>query len=509
MGRLAGMRLQLSLGSLTPVLGVLLLGLLAGLAAAGLVAHPQAGLAIVLPIATLLPVIVRLVQRKFDPFEPIQILAITFFVLYALRPAGELLYGMKYFNNSYMRGGFTGASVVSLVGVLSVYLGYAAATGGRLARRIPTLPHTWDPVRSVRFGIWVLVVCGLFTAAFAASVGPSTLFNFYLGRTTTDYQTFLSVVGYVGLGPELTIPAAIIFAFAWWRLRTFKVFLLFMISFAGAVFVNFPQGNRTYIIAFIFPLLVLPYLIKGRRPSGVGVAVALIGAVLAMNILLAIRNVETRKPLLSTVTGAVTHVGTQLKQFTTGVDLAEYSVLELEWEAYHSKANPLSFHPGQTILSSIVYPLPRKIVGKKPKAAGQWVVDRLFPSKGGKRASFNPAMFGDFYSDYGFVTIVLFCAAVGIATRVLWEYFRRNSASLGMQIVFAATLPVLVIVIRNSVLDAVARGLYLTGPLVLCMIVCARPRMRRFAGYRVRPELKDGAGPELNGTSSTTPATLP
>ena len=38
------------------------------------------GLAMVLPFVALSPVVVRLVQRKFDPFEPIQIVAITFFV---------------------------------------------------------------------------------------------------------------------------------------------------------------------------------------------------------------------------------------------------------------------------------------------------------------------------------------------------------------------------------------------------------------------------------------------
>ena len=51
-------------------------------------------------------------------------------------------------------------------------------------------------------------------------------------------------------------------------------------------------------------------------------------------------------------------------------------------------------------------------------------------------------------------------------------------------------MPILVIMVGNSVVDAFARSLFLSGPLLLCLLVCSRQRVRRFAGYRVRPELK-------------------
>jgi hypothetical protein len=377
--------------------------------------------------------------------------------------------------------------------MLCVYIGYALSSGAAIARRLPSVPDMWDPQRSVRFGIWVLVVCAILTAMFAATVGPSTLFHFYWGgRTTTDYVTFLTVVGYVGLGPYLTIPAAIIFGFAYARLRTYKTLLLFLFSLGTAMFLTFPRGDRTYILALVLPLLVFPYLRKNKRPGGMPVLLAILAAILAMNVFLSIRHVGERQSVGKAVAGAVTHIGTQLKDFATGVDLGEYSVLELEYEAYHTKTNPLGFHPGQTLLSAAFYPLPRKLVGTKPKAAGQWVVDRLFPTTSGMRSSFNPAMFGDFYSDWGWITIVVYDLMVGIVVRLLWEYFVRHKRSEGMQILFAATLPILVIMVRNSVVDAFARSLFLSGPLLLCLIVCSRERMRRFAGYRVRPELKGG-----------------
>jgi hypothetical protein len=470
--------------------GVIVLGLVAGFGGDLLVVHPQAGLAILLPIACLTPVIARVVQGKFDPFEPIQILALTFFVLYGVRPAAELISGMTYFDNQYARNGFTGAAAISLVGVLSTYAGYAVYLGRSGALRAPRAADRWEPERSVRFGIWVLVFCAILTAAFGATVGFGNLFHFYLGRTTTSFQTFLAVSGYVGLGPYLTIPAAIIFVFAFARLRTLKTFILFIGSLAAAIFVSVPQGDRTYVLALVLPLVVFPYLRTDKRPRGVTTLALVILAVLGLNILLATRTVGSRKPIVTETLGAFTHIPHQLSHFATGVDLAEFSVLELEYEAYHSKTNALTFSPAQTILATLAYPLPRSLIGKnnKPQAAGQKVINRLFPPKGGQRASFNGAMFGDFYSDFGWLTIVLYDFAIGIAVRFLWEYFLANKKSEGIQIVFAAALPMLVILVRNSVTDAIARSLFIVGPLLLCLFVCSRPAKRRMAGFRLQPK---------------------
>ena len=480
---------------------VLGLGLAAGITTELVVFHPEIGLTVLLFLAAGSPIVIRLLQRRFDPFEPIQILALTLLILYAVRPAAELIFGITSFDNQYTRSGFAGAALISLVGILALYAGYAVSSGNRLARRTPAVPQMWDAARSVRFGIWVLVVSALLTAAFAASVGPSAVFHFFLGRSQTTYTTFIAVSGYVGLGPYLSIPAAVIFLYAFIRLRSFPVFLLFAMSLAVAVFVSFPAGNRTYILALILPLLVIPYLRKARRPSGAGTLLAVLVAVLGMNVFLATRRVEARKPLLPTLGYAVTHVPGQLKDFATGVDLGEFSVLELEHEAFVEPTNPLKFQPGQTLLSLAAYPLPRKLVGSKPPAAGQEVIDRLFPNPNSDvRASFNPALFGDFWADDGWVTIVLYCFAIGIAVRFMWEYFLRNRSSEGMQIVFAQTLPILVIMIRNSAVDAIARSLFLSGPLFLCLIVCSRPRMRRLAGWRVLPSLSSRQAEPATGT---------
>jgi hypothetical protein len=479
--------------ALQGTLGVVVAGAAAGTVAALILLHREIGLAVLCFLVAPLPIFVRAAQRRFDPFEPIQIVAMAFIILYGIRPGAELIAGIKSFDLQYARDGFDGAALICVVGMLSVYLGYALVSGRTLARRAPAVPLSWDPERSVRFGIWVLVVSALLTALFAATVGPGTLFHFYLGRSTATGATFLAVSGYVALGPYLTIPAAIIFLFAFGRLRTFKTFALFLISLAGAAFVSIPQGDRTYVLALIMPLLMFPYLRKCRRPRALALVFSLIAAILALNVLMVTRTAGQGPPLATAVADAVTHAPSQLAHFATGVDLAEFSVLELEHEAYYARVNPLTFHPGQTLLCAAGYWVPRKILQNKPPAAGQFVIDRLFPHAAVQRASFNPAIFGDFFSDAGWVTIILYDIVIGIVCRFIWEYFKRFETSEGVQILFAATLPILVIMVRNSVVDAFARSLFLSGPLLLCLIVCSRERMRRWAGYRVRPEIKQPA----------------
>jgi hypothetical protein len=41
--------------------------------------------------------------------------------------------------------------------------------------------------------------------------------------------------------------------------------------------------------------------------------------------------------------------------------------------------------------------------------------------------------------------------------------------------VFAALTPMLVVLVRNSVTDVFARSIFMTFPLIICMLVCSKP----------------------------------
>lgn len=470
------------------VVAVLVVGVIVGTIPPLVSEHPNEGLTILLLIVTPLPIVVRVLQHKFDPFEPIAIISLVLFLLFAVRPAAELHYDIIRYFNMDIRPGFAGAAMICLVATTCLYIGYASGAGAKAARSIRPLPEAWDARRSVRFAIRLLIVCAMLTGIFALTVGPGTLLKFYLGRTNTDYKTFLTVSGYVGLGPYLTIPASFILLYAWGQLRTIGVGILAVATLAIAFYVTVPRGDRTYILAITLPLLVAYYLRRGTRPSGLASLAAVFVAVLGMNLFLAIRHVDRRanNGVVNSITETLTHPSAEIEEFIKGVDMSEFSVIELEYQATSREQNELEFHPGATVVSALGYWIPRKIYKNKPKAAGEYVAQYLFPIRPSavgpaKRASFNAAMFGDLWADYGYVSIILGCALVGFAARTFWEYFLLYSRSEGLQIVYAATLPLLIIMLRNNMIDAIARSLFQVAPLVLCLIVCSRARTHRRA----------------------------
>jgi oligosaccharide repeat unit polymerase len=255
-----------------------------------------------------------------------------------------------------------------------------------------------------------------------------------------------------------------------------------------SLFVTVPRGDRTNIVALVLPLLVLYFLLRGKRPRGPMIVLTLIVAIFGMNILLATRHVETRaqNPIVRTIENAFLHPLGQLKQFANGVDLSEFSVLELEWHAFHKTVNPLTYVPGSTVAATVAGPLPHSIVGKKPQEALIHVTNYIFPNNN-RRASFGPSMFGDMFGDYGWFTLVIFSLLVGVVCRVLWEYFLMYGESEGVQIVFAAALPMLVIMTRNAIPDVIARSVFFVLPLLLCLVRCSKPSKRRLAGFRLKP----------------------
>jgi hypothetical protein len=474
-----------------------ILGALAGGLAAAIITDPRIGLVILLALVVPAPILVRAFQRKWDPFEPIQIFVITFMVLFVLRPIAEIVYNIEDFYQYYPLGekGFVGACAICLVGIGSLYLGYALNLGRRIATKVKPLPQAWDTDRSIRFGIGVLVVAAIGTALFAATIGPGTLFRFYLGRTTTDEQTFLLVSGYVGLAPYLVIPATTIFLLAWLKKRTPGVFCLFLGSLLVALYLVLPRGDRTYLLALVLPLLALAYLRRGRRPTPWQLVGAVAVAMIVLNVIVQLRNVETRDQagVGTTVVKALANPLATLKDFAVSVDLGEFSVLELEYEAITSDTNNLPLHPGATAASAVTLGIPRAIIGTKPKSGVEHTTQFLFRNQD-RRASFGPSMFGDEFADWGWVTLIFWSLLVGVVARALWEYFKLYETNEGIQIVLAAILPVLVIMTRNNIPDTIGRSLQLVFPLILCLIVCARPRTRRVGGYRV-PLSSSGSTP--------------
>jgi len=321
-----------------------------------------------------------------------------------------------------------------------------------------------------------MVLAALLLLLFAVTtVGIGATLRLYSGRNMAlDSPVRQNSSGWIYLGPYLTIPATLILLAARrWR-RTLVSGALLAVAVLSALVITVPRGDRTIIITLVLPLMTLPFLLRGRRPRMRSVLVVLLLSVLAINVLRLERNRGERTDPVATAITAITQPGPQLRAFITGPDPSLFSVLALEYEVV-PRAVP--YAPGITPATILTGPVPGKLWASKPLPGAVHVTRYLFYRQSLiARASFLPSTFGDMYADFGLVAVALYSLLIGAGLRVLYEYFVAHDDNVAVQLAFAASLPLIIIFVRNDLTDTLAHSVALVVPVMVCAWVCIRPR---------------------------------
>ena len=81
-----------------------------------------------------------MVTGRFDVFEPPHLFAVSYLVLFALRPAYDVSTGLPWFNDYPIAPGFHVAMEVGIVGAAAFYAGYYSRFGRDFGRhwRVPS-----------------------------------------------------------------------------------------------------------------------------------------------------------------------------------------------------------------------------------------------------------------------------------------------------------------------------------------------------------------------------------
>jgi hypothetical protein len=442
------------------------------------VAHPKEGLIVVMALVGSLPFWIRGLQRRWDPFEPINLVAIAMLFMFVARPILELSEHLQAYAPAYnATPGFVPAMLVGIFGTATLYGAYFSNLGSRVAGRFRTLPSDWDARRSIRYTIWLLVIGALLTSMFVAQVGLSGYLQILSGRSVGNVATFRASDGYFEASAYVAIPGALIALTAWRKQHSLITGLIIAVCLIVSLALTVGRGDRTFEVALILPLIVMYYLHKRRRPRVWAIAVAFVAFTIAANVSVALRNKETRAQtgFEPTVINAITHPGHELASFVRGADGSEFSVLEIEMNEY--RLGVLHFWPGSTAASLATGWIPHSFLTNKPLSPLQHLTWTLFPATAGG-GSFQPPMYGSFYADDGWLTLVLLSALIGLALRAYWEYYVKSPDNLGVQLFFAASLPLPAMLVRADLSLMFAGAVFLSLPLILCIVRCSRPPLR-------------------------------
>lgn len=434
------------------------------------------------------PLAVRLVSRRFDPFEPIVLFALAYGVMFVARPASmlaahHLAYDGPLISTS-VSATFSKMLVLALLGAVAFVAAYETSLGRHLA-------HRWRPLHelTVQRAVVAAVVTGSaglgsFLAFLLSSGGLSTLGLIFHGRTAELSQEVGGTTFYLWYSFFFLVPATLLLLAVGLERRRRPLLIAALALGAFFLLRTIPLGARIAILPLVGGLIVLYYVRRGSRPSAVVVASVTLLALVGSSFLSDLRGRGTRGESVAQTIERSVRPSRILSPIRTGPDSEMAPVLAAALTQIPKK---LHYTYGRTIFGDLVSrPIPRALWSDKPVLPRDKLIASLWPverRKGGINPEFSVLLY--FFWDFGLPGVIVGMVVFGLAARGLFEYFLRQRDSLSVQVLYSLALWFVVIGLRNSPVDTLVQFMFVVFPVWLALRVTFS-REVRFAAVASR-----------------------
>lgn len=457
------------LGSLTAIGSLLYLtvGILSGGATGPRLLILVTSLVLVAPLA------LRVLTGRFDPFEPTVVFALAYGVMFVARPLAMLnsdqLSYVRPSRTYEIRSTFYPMLVAALIGAVAFVAGYLIAS--RKSTRVHE--RVVIPERLSMAGSILVVVACFLTALFVNSLGGPA--KFFAGRTRDLYLSEQATSGYISQSTWIIIPACILLVVLAKRTKTWLSRLSATLAGVLVLVRTIPIGQRIILLPVVGGIAIALYLLKQKRPSVFTLAVAgLVGLTLS-SILGLTRNALTREAfgVASTVRTYATDPTASVSSLTGGSDGEMASALATAMRVIP----PGHYQYGKATIGDLVTrPIPRGIWANKPLSPREALIKRLWPweyRKGIANPEFSVLLYP--YMDLGFLGVAIWMGLYGVLSRRLYGYLMKEPKDFIRVVMYASSLPYLVIALRDSPTDTVQRMAFSILPLwILLRFAAAR-----------------------------------
>jgi hypothetical protein len=425
-------------------------------------------LVILIGIVLTVPLVRRIVQRRFDPFEPYLVFAAAYGVMFVVRPAAMLASDSLAYEGPRrlldVSATFTEMLVLALLGAIGFVAGYVAPVGRSLARRRPRSEASLD-IRRLMILAAALASIGLvaFSVTLAVEGGISSVADIFQSGSSADTGEAADKYRYLWMSFLFLIPSALVFLAIGLRTGKRLAFTTFALISTLILLRTIPLGHRMVLLPFIGGVFVLVYLSRRARPSVVTLLV--IGAVtlFASAFLSDLRGRDTRDE----------SVAETLARASSPSRLADSVLSGPDSEMAPTFAAALSVIPeilphtyGATIFKDLVVrPVPRSLWSGKPEVPRNELKSTVWPveyARGTINPEFSALLY--FYWDFGIIGVLLGLGVYGVAARLLYECFLRNAENLSVQVLYSLSLWFLVIALRDSPVDTLIRAAFIVLP---------------------------------------------
>jgi hypothetical protein len=457
------------------VAGIVAVAVAAGFAVS-LLNVSRDGLVLAAMGATLLaPIVIRVLQRRFDPFEPIVIFAVAFGAMFLVRPLAMLAQGNFVYERSSqtisVSDTFSEMLVLAAAGAAAFVGAYALPLGKRLGSSLQAPGISFHSSR-VLAGSLVAAGAGLvLTGLFLAAEGV-TLDLIFAGRSLRLTEAYRSSSAYLAHGPYLLAPSALML-FVVGRAHSRKGFVLL----AGIIAVillalSVPTGSRMLLLPFVGAAVVYHYVAGKTRPGILTLVALLLVSCFVSKLLLDAR--AEGGSAGGTAVSTLRNPEQMLDPLTSDADAEMAPALAAALRVIPQDVDFM--RGGATAGDFLRRPIPRELWRDKPLSPRETLIARLWPSEylhGVANPEFSVLLY--FYLDFALLGVIVGMALYGIIARFIYEHFRRNADSLVVRLVFSFSVPFVAIALRDSPVDTFVRAAFIFLPVLLVFRFAARP----------------------------------
>jgi O-antigen/teichoic acid export membrane protein len=451
-------------------------------------------------LLALVPVMLVVMGRRFDIFEPVYLFAIAYAVLFVVRPAVDLSAqgGVPAVAGVRVDATYERALVVAVVGCLAFYVGYFGRLGVRLSEAVPLPPQRW-PSGTVR-GLVVttgVIVAAVFGAFVLRHGGLNALS--VLGGTRSVLRTnlFASSSAYAYAAPFWLIAIGVLLVALADRWRSSSAVLGLVLVGSSQVFA-LGSGDRSWILPPIAALVLVGYLKRGRRPR-VLTAVLTLAAVFVVGVAApsAYRNATNYESASKAATSVVTSPGNGVGRFFTSGDTAMAPDLAAELGIV---PHTVQYRYGATLLGDLARPLPRSVWPGKPREAETQLMARLWPGLYRQNVQFTFSIFGEPFWNFGLIGVVIACWLFGLSWRALYSWYQRAPGNRTAIALYALSWPFMFVYMRGGIGLDYQRHVIAVAPILIGLAVIRGHRpvvpARKPASAVLRPRPRLAGGPE-------------
>lgn len=421
------------------------------------------------------PVLIRILQRRFDIFEPLPLACGALLVMFVGRPVADLLYDQTVHKGYDIMATFDQALFVAFLGCLAFLAGYAVPIGNRLGQRLPSLGSTWHSDLMVAYALVLFVLgMGLYALFILQSGGAATLIGLLDGRQSGQDTLYRQSTGYLYQAILFSIPAALLLIGTALLERWKSLYFIAAAMLAPLFLLGAARGSRFNLLLLISSVAIFVFLATGKRPSRLATGVTIyLGLTVILGFLGDSRNAPDRDlSRLAIFWQSIRDPVAAVGRLVDGGDA----------EMFDTLANMLTVIPddfpyqhGAVLTDLAIRIIPRPLWPDKPMESNDQFVAYMWSeqyqvARAGSASSF----IGHLYQDSGLWTVFLGMFALGALLKATWVWREKWSRDLGVQLVYASVLPITLVLLRGTLTFAVAKAVFIILPLAFGLLVARK-----------------------------------